>query len=194
MLCSDAIAAYLRSRIAAGLTRAYVSRCRRQLLSFTQFTPVALVADLRPVHVTEYLADRLKRCKASTVAGDRAAVLTWLRWLTLEEEIEDHRWSARVQKIKQPKPLVRALTQEETRLFLMTAEFAMPHRTELARRRDYAMVCMLVDAGLRESELLALRMEDVDLQHCCARVKHGKGDKERIALFGERTQAARAPT
>ncbi len=190
MLCVEALRLYLSSRIAAGLTRAYVSRVARILNSFLSFTPAALVAELEPVYVSDYLAHRLESCKASTVAGARACILAWLGWLVLEGVVEDRRWGARVARVKQPKPLTAALSPEQARAFLLTAELGMPHRTELARRRDYAMICTLIDSGLRLAELLALRLEDVDLTHCSLRVRHGKGDKERVALFGELTQGA----
>ncbi len=50
--------------------------------------------------------------------------------------------------------------------------------------RDHAIICLMLDSGLRLSELAALLLDDVDLARGMVRVRHGKGDKERYALFG----------
>lgn len=190
MLCSESIHYYLRSRVAAGLSRGYVHRVHRVLSQFVRAVPVAKVVDLEPSMVTDYLSDRLRQCKPGTVAGDRAVILAWINWLVLEGEVPNLQWPRRIQRIKQPRPLTRALTPEQARQFLVTAEVGMCHRTALARVRDYAMVCVLMDTGLRESELLSLHLADLELEHCCIRVRHGKGDRERIVLFGTDTQEA----
>ena len=52
--------------------------------------------------------------------------------------------------------------------------------------RDYAIVTILAYAGLRISECLELRMEDVSLQAVEITVRHGKGDKMRVVYFGDK--------
>ncbi len=50
----------------------------------------------------------------------------------------------------------------------------------------YAIVTILAYAGLRISECLELRMEDVSLQAREITVRHGKGDKMRVVYFGDK--------
>ncbi|MBI3945529.1 MAG: tyrosine-type recombinase/integrase [Armatimonadetes bacterium] len=50
-------------------------------------------------------------------------------------------------------------------------------------RRNMAILSLLLDSGCRESELTALRVQDVDLSNRRMRVC-GKGSKERFAFFG----------
>lgn len=52
--------------------------------------------------------------------------------------------------------------------------------------RDYAIVTILAYAGLRISECLELRVEDVSLQAREITVRHGKGDKMRVVYFGDK--------
>jgi len=70
----------------------------------------------------------------------------------------------------------------------------MKHSTSLAARRDIAMFCMYVDTGLRESELVSLRMRDVDLEAHSARVgAQSKSRRERLVWFsGETLRELRA--
>ena len=52
--------------------------------------------------------------------------------------------------------------------------------------RDYAIVTILAYAGLRISECLALRVEDISLAAREITVRHGKGDKMRVVYFGDK--------
>lgn len=52
--------------------------------------------------------------------------------------------------------------------------------------RDHAIVTILAYAGLRISECLALRPEDVDLVAREITVRHGKGDKSRVVFIGDK--------
>jgi len=53
--------------------------------------------------------------------------------------------------------------------------------------RDTAIIKFLFDSGVRASELLALNIEDVDLNSGMVKVKHGKGNKMRIVWIGQKT-------
>jgi len=56
-------------------------------------------------------------------------------------------------------------------------------------RRDYAILMVLLDTGLRAMELCGLRVRDIDLQAGCVSVT-GKGNKRRTVFFGEATAKA----
>ena len=58
-----------------------------------------------------------------------------------------------------------------------------PDRTAPAGVRDAAMMELLYAAGLRVSELIILKLQDVNLEACFTRV-FGKGSKERVVPFG----------
>lgn len=62
-------------------------------------------------------------------------------------------------------------------------------RQEILERsgvRDYAIVTILAYAGLRISECLALRVEDISLPAREIKVRHGKGDKMRVVYFWDK--------
>ncbi|MGH9525629.1 MAG: tyrosine recombinase [Terriglobales bacterium] len=75
---------------------------------------------------------------------------------------------------------------------LLAAPLAAPARGPAAlrrRQRDHAMLQLLYASGLRVSELIALRVEDLDQELgllCC----RGKGDKQRLVPFGRAAAAA----
>jgi len=70
------------------------------------------------------------------------------------------------------------LSVDEARNLLET-----PEPTSLAGYRDAAMLELLYAAGLRVSELINLKLLDVNLEACFVRVT-GKGAKERVVPFG----------
>jgi site-specific recombinase XerD len=84
--------------------------------------------------------------------------------------------------------LVRHLTVEEIQ-FLLDA----PEPIDWAGMRDRAMLHLCFAGGLRVSELIGLRLDDVTLQPHASVLVHGKGRRERcLPLWKETTAALRA--
>ena len=85
-------------------------------------------------------------------------------------------------------PLVRHLTVEEMQAILNTPE--PTHRSGI---RDRAMLHLCFAGGLRVSELIGLRIDDLDLQPTPSIIVHGKGRKERcLPLWKETASALRS--
>lgn len=72
----------------------------------------------------------------------------------------------------------RPFTEDEVKRLMAAAK-----RTR-APERDYALLSVLLDTGLRVSELCALRMADADLLTGTLAVQNGKGGKSRQAPIG----------
>ncbi len=79
---------------------------------------------------------------------------------------------------KRQMSLPDVLSVDEVRNLLET-----PEPATLAGYRDAAMLELLYAAGLRVSELIHLKLLDVNLEACFLRVT-GKGSKERVVPFG----------
>lgn len=95
------------------------------------------------------------RCHPRTVAKQLSAIRGFARWLAMTGLPVD----PRIQQIRVkagPPPAPRALTPEQLRML-----FAMPDRATMRGRRDRAILEVLGRAGLRRSELCALRWDDV---------------------------------
>lgn len=86
--------------------------------------------------------------------------------------------------LKRPKALPHVLGTEEVSKVLRTS---VAGRSEFQRLRDRAIMETLYGSGVRRSELIGLDLGDVDLERRIMRIRHGKGDKERVVLL---TQAA----
>lgn len=94
---------------------------------------------------------------------------TWLQ----EQGYVQHDPVQRVKKIRQPRKLMQAFSEEQ-----VSALLQQPDRKTFVGLRDYLFMLLLLDTGIRLSEGLALRVADIDLDGLTARVL-GKGNKER---------------
>jgi len=79
--------------------------------------------------------------------------------------------------LKMPKKHLEKLTSERNYLNLDPL-------VALAAR-DIAMLEVLYSSGIRASELIGINLDDMHLKDGVVMIKHGKGDKERLALLGK---------
>jgi len=80
---------------------------------------------------------------------------------------------------KQEKYLPFSMSEDEVDKLLNS-----PKPSNKIEKRDKAMIEMLYATGMRISELVNLKITDVDTQRCVVKVL-GKGSKERLIPFGE---------
>ena len=80
---------------------------------------------------------------------------------------------------KQEKYLPISMSESEVEILLKS-----PNTKIKIEKRDKAMIEMLYATGMRISELVNLKITNVDMQRCVVKVL-GKGSKERLIPFGE---------
>lgn len=130
-------------------------------------------------HILAYLADLRRRGMAdSSLRRKRSALNTWFSLLLVEGMRQDNPCK-RLPPQRRRRPLPKLLSEAEVEALL-----AAPDVTTPAGLRDRAMLEILYASGLRVSELVALRLSQVDSRAMLLRVI-GKGDKERLVPFGE---------
>jgi len=118
-----------------------------------------------------------------TIHGYVRAMKAFSSWLFAEGIVKRDLF-ARLNRPKLPETLVETLTDEEiTRIF-----GAINPNTFLGARLK-AIFLLLLDTGLRASELCHLKLDDVDLQAGTIKVL-GKGRKERLLPFSPATKKA----
>jgi site-specific recombinase XerD len=163
----------------------------RLLLSFAQQTlhkpPVMLtLEDLDPVLITGFL-DHLETARGNCVRSRNArlaAIHAFYRYVSLQYP-QALRLAQQVLAIpvkRFEKPLLGFLSIEE-----MRAVLAAPDTSRWAGQRDQVMFALLYNTGARVSELINIRVQDVQLDTRPSSVRlHGKGRKQRtIPLWQE---------
>lgn len=123
--------------------------------------------------------DHLRQSGHSSITINRTygGLRCFFRYLSQERVIPATPFSL-VEKPKVEKKLIRPLNMDQVRLLL-----AQPKAKTFCGFRNWTMMLLMLDTGLRLGEVLGLRRDRIDLQASRLTVL-GKGDKERAVPFG----------
>lgn len=143
----------------------------------------ATVDELSRAAIREWLATLAETHSASTVRTRYRGLFRFAAWAAAEGEVPANPMAGLSPPVAPMKP-VPVLSDEQLTALIRTCK----GRTFIDRR-DEAMIRVLLDTGVRVSELCALAVEGVDLDGGMALVT-GKGNKIRPVYFGSRTTAA----
>jgi site-specific recombinase XerD len=138
---------------------------------------------IRRQDLEAYLADQLARFKPNTAAAAHKSLRRFWAWMLEEGEIDEDPMT-RIKAPHVPEPVTPILGAAALKALLATCT-----GRSFKERRDYALLCLLIDSGLRRHEAAGLKLEDVDLSLGICRVV-GKGRRPRIVPFGAKTAAA----
>ena len=180
------IAAFLTHvRVEKGLSANTVSAYRRDLLKFDEFAKkrkLGLEA-VRSDDLVDFLSSLYRqKLESRTVARHLVTLRNFFRFAQAQELIaEDPSLHLESPKIRRSLPGYLRLEEVEKLL-------ARPDEKTPLGLRDRAMLEVLYSTGLRVSELISLRVMDVDRATGCIRCI-GKGDKERIVPIGKKALA-----
>jgi integrase/recombinase XerD len=109
-----------------------------------------------------------------------ASIKAFCRWL-YETDVIALDPAQRVAYCREPATLPRSILSPEE----MTHLLAAPSPQTALGVRDRLVLELLYSTGLRLRELCALDVTDLDLGEGFARVRHGKGDRERVVPVGK---------
>ena len=146
--------------------------------------PTASQPELTKDAVNAFVADLLDAgAQPATAVARQKAVRQFSKWLAAEGELKEDPLLG-LQRPQQTTKVTVALDDEK-----LVASSGRQGRT-LLDRRDEAVVRLMAETGLRAGELLALVVDDVDLDRGLCVVRKGKGGKGRVVPFGSQTVAA----
>lgn len=117
---------------------------------------------------------------AASRARKIAAIKSFYKYLTVKAKLLQDNPVQDLDSPKIPKSLPRYLTLAESKALLNAIDGR--HRA-----RDYAIICIFLNCGLRISEIVGLNLSDIRADSLRVR---GKGSKERIVYLNDATAAA----
>jgi integrase len=124
----------------------------------------------------------LARWKPATAHNRYRGLHAFYRWLEEEEDIPSP--MAKMRPPAVPEQPVPVLGEQQLRTL-----FAVCAGKDFDARRDTALLMMLLDAGPRRSELLGMRLDDIDSEYGVVIVR-GKGGRQRALPYGNKTAMA----
>ncbi|WP_022854076.1 site-specific tyrosine recombinase XerD [Thermodesulfatator atlanticus] len=148
-------------------------------IAFLEEQGLSRIEEAKAPHVLLYLAKlREKGLSAETVARRLSALRNFFRYLVLEHGLSESPFEL-IEGPKLSRKLPIVLSRQEVERLLNAPDLKTP-----IGLRDKAMLEVLYATGLRVSELIGLKMFDVNLEVGFVRVL-GKGEKERLVPLGE---------
>ena len=132
--------------------------------------------------IETYLGDMTARCQPSTVWTSWRHLRGFYGWLHAEGDIESNPMAS-VHKPVVPPTEVRVLSQDEVRRLLATCS-----GRSREDRRDLAILALMLDTGLRLSEVARLSIDDFGADNTLH--VFGKGRKWRTVALGRTSATA----
>jgi integrase/recombinase XerD len=158
----------------------------------------AFMADLKTPRAPAGVARRPERALSKkTCLNIHAALSALFTWAVDEQIVKEHL----MRNVGRPAGETRAVvpfTQDEVRSILKIAErsrvYSRPGKRDCdhsrtTAERDRAIILLLLDTGMRASEMCELEIHEVKLEARHVKV-FGKGDKERVLPFSASTGKA----
>ncbi|MDB3914987.1 site-specific tyrosine recombinase XerD [Gammaproteobacteria bacterium] len=168
--------------IEKGLSQNTVQSYKNDISSFAAWvekSPDIPLAKTTKSNINQYIAHLFKSgLKSSSVNRKISTIKSFFIFLLKKKHIllspvED------IDMVRQEKYLPVSMSEKEVELLLKS-----PNLDSFIGRRDRAMIEMLYATGMRISELINLKITDVDCNRLVAKVM-GKGSKERLIPYGE---------
>ncbi|HLV80966.1 MAG TPA: tyrosine recombinase XerC [Chthonomonadaceae bacterium] len=171
----------LARNAAAHTVRAYRADIA-QFLGFVETHPElgpGALYHVERAHARAFLAGLQQGDYARTsLARKLASLRAFCRWALRQGYIEADP-TIGIVTIKQEEKLPKFLRLREVEALLEAPDLTTPEGL-----RDKALMELLYASGIRAGEAHALDLGDLDMEEAELRVRHGKGDKERVAMMG----------
>lgn len=158
---------------------------RRKLSRFVRYIETNSFPEVTPMVIRGFLGHIRDKGNLDNATVQRYLITLKLFWKwAIEEGFSEINPTAniRVNGIKQK--VIKGLSPDQVRLLINSL-----NDKTLYDARNKAIVLMLIDCGLRVSEIANLRLDDIDSNMGIITIS-GKGSKQRLARIGHKTQKA----
>ena len=130
-------------------------------------------------HIESFINHLLKRNSPATASNRYRGLQQYFKWLLSEGEITESPMG-RMKPPRIPEQPPDVFSEDDIRRLLRSCE-----GRGFDERRDAAIIRLLIDTGLRRSEMAGLSLDDVDFTDSTL-VVTGKGGRRRTVPFGKK--------
>jgi len=136
--------------------------------------------EVTPEKIERYSAQLFnKGLSPASIDNRLRAIRAFLNFLAREGYTEEN-FAKYVRKVKLPKQYPYVLTDEQ-----VTALLKACNRKTWEGQRNYTMLILFLDTGLRLSELINLTISDLNMNKRSMLIRNGKGGKDREVYLGK---------
>jgi len=143
--------------------------------------PDAFLEQIDHTVLREYVSG-LKENHSAGGVNHHIKVLKILFKFMVEEGVIKENPTKKVSRVKTDQTAIATFSNEQIMAMLKITT----HQMDFPGIRNYALITLLYDTGCRISELLELKVDDIQLDEKILTVK-GKGGRGRVVPFGDRS-------
>jgi len=166
-----------------GLSKNTVDAYKNDLKDFLSWLNKINIQDYKKVtetEINEYVAHLFKNDLKSSSVNRKISTLKSFYLFLIKKKLISLSPLSEVITPKKEQYLPSSMSEDEVERLLQSPNIELDIET-----RDKAMIEMLYATGMRISELINLKMIDIDIERSVLKVL-GKGSKERLVPFGEK--------
>jgi site-specific recombinase XerD len=171
---------YEYSKYIKGYSKPTIKRYFHSISFFGRHAGIENIEEVTPLNVRSffYFGRMERNWTASTFRVNHNCLKVFFRWCVKGGLLP----SNPMDDIEMPRlehKLVSKLTKREAER-LLEAAYHYPYKYSFLRYRNHAIFSLFLFAGLRKTELLNLKYDDVDIENMTLLVRQGKGSKDRL--------------
>ena len=130
------------------------------------------IEDVKPKDIKEFLLTMSKAGRTANYVNDLLKAYKVFFRYAFEEKYTDELLTQKIRNAKKPKVIIRTFTERELKRM---SNFYEGH--DYLSIRNKVIMMLLIDTGIRLSELIELTEEQIKFDYI---IIHGKGNKERV--------------
>lgn len=171
---------YTYSDFIRGYAKTTISRYQNAIRVFCNDSGVSLIQDVNDKNTREFFIHgrSVRGWNANTFITYHKSILVFFRWCVENGHLPSN-YAQDIELPKLAKSLPKSL-KKAAALRLLEVIYNYPYDYHFLRYRNHAIFATFLYAGLRKSELLNLKMTDVDLENQTIFINKGKGAKDRF--------------
>ena len=181
-----AVTSFVVDRQARGLsprTVEYYGDELRYLQAYLERRDIRRLADVTADQLRKYLLELGRKRNPGGVHAGFRAIRAWLNWCWPEYGLTSANPIVKVAAPRVPQLALHPVSLIDLRALLATCKSRC-----FTDDRDRALLLALLDTGCRASEILALDLQDVNLETGAVTIPRGKGGRFRTAFLGAKTR------
>lgn len=172
MMLEDLLEEYLLELSVKGYSKDTIKTNRDSVNTFIKFTGDGVIVNqVNLILFKRFIADQQTRCKASTINARAKVIRSMFSW-AVQEELLDKNPLERFKLLKVEKPMIKAYSKSDAQKLLYSLK-----GNDYFTVRNRTIITMLVETGIRNTELCSIKLKDV---HDDSIRIEGKGNKIRF--------------